>query len=68
MAALGPGAELDGRFRIVERRGAGSMGVVFRAEDIWLGRPVAIKIVDTMSAADEAVSRSFQQEARSLAQ
>ena len=44
------------------------MGVVYRAEDIWLGRAVAIKMVDPAYAADEAASRYFQQEARSLAQ
>lgn len=44
------------------------MGVVYRAEDIWLGRAVAIKMVDTAYAADEAASKYFQQEARSLAQ
>jgi serine/threonine-protein kinase len=65
---LGPGTEVDGRYRIVERRGAGSMGIVYRAEDIWLDRPVAIKMVDAAYEADEAASRQFQQEARSLAQ
>ena len=44
------------------------MGVVYRAEDIWLGRAVAIKMVDPAYAADEAASKHFQQEARSLAQ
>ncbi len=44
------------------------MGVVYRAEDIWLGRAVAIKIIDPAYAADEATAKYFQQEARSLAQ
>ena len=44
------------------------MGVVYRAEDIWLGRAVAIKMVDAAYAADESASKHFQQEARSLAQ
>ena len=68
MSSLEPGTEIDGRYKIVERRGAGSMGVVFRAEDIWLGRPVAIKMVDPAYAADEAAGKYFKQEARSLAQ
>ena len=67
-ASLEPGSEVEGRYRIVERLAAGSMGVVFRAEDIWLDRPVAIKVVDQTFAADELAARSFQQEARSLAQ
>ncbi len=44
------------------------MGVVYRAEDIWLGRAVAIKMVDPAYAADEAAGKHFQQEARALAQ
>ena len=69
MSVLGPGSELDGRYRIVERRGAGSMGVVYLAEDIWLNRPVAIKMIDTAHAGDEEASaKAFWQEARSLAQ
>src|SRR5688572_30898473 len=44
------------------------MGIVFRGEDIWLGRPVAIKIVDPAQSEDEGAAKSFVQEARSLAQ
>lgn len=44
------------------------MGVVYRADDIWLDRPVAVKVVDPQLAFDEAAARSFQQEARALAQ
>jgi eukaryotic-like serine/threonine-protein kinase len=66
--ALGPGSEVDGRFRILEKRGSGSMGVVFRAEDIWLGRAVAIKMIDAAYAGDESTSKYFHQEARALAQ
>lgn len=65
---LGPGAEIDGRYRIVERRGAGSMGVVFLAEDIWLSRAVAIKMIDATQAGDESSAKYFWQEARALAQ
>lgn len=44
------------------------MGVVYLAEDIWLNRPVAIKIIDAANAGDEASTKMFGQEARSLAQ
>lgn len=68
MSTLGPDAEIDGRYRIIERKAAGSMGVVFLAEDIWLSRSVAIKMIDAAQAGDEASAKMFWQEARALAQ
>jgi serine/threonine-protein kinase len=44
------------------------MGVVYLAEDIWLSRPVAIKMIDAAQAEDESSAKYFWQEARSLAQ
>lgn len=44
------------------------MGVVFLAEDIWLNRAVAIKMIDAAQAGDEASAKYFWQEARALAQ
>ena len=44
------------------------MGVVFLAEDIWLSRAVAIKMIDAAQAGDEASAKYFWQEARALAQ
>ncbi|HRI07502.1 MAG TPA: serine/threonine-protein kinase, partial [Nannocystaceae bacterium] len=39
------GDEVGGRFRLVRRAGAGGMGVVFHADDLERGGPVAVKIV-----------------------
>ena len=57
---------IDGRYRVLGRVGAGSMGVVLRAEDLFLERPVAIKIVD--HTADPSVGQRFVKEAQALAQ
>ena len=58
--------ETLGRYRIVERLGAGGMGVVYRAEDPRLERDVAIKILNEDSVSDQKALLRFRQEARAL--
>jgi serine/threonine protein kinase len=56
-----------GGFRILKILGHGGMGVVFHAEDLKLGRRVAIKAMLPHLAGSQAAQRRFLREARAAA-
>ncbi|MCP3917203.1 MAG: protein kinase [bacterium] len=61
------GRVLRDRYRILGRLGAGAMGVVYHAEDLELGRPVALKVLRSDFLAGAEAEARFTREAEVLA-
>ncbi|MBS2028260.1 MAG: protein kinase [Deltaproteobacteria bacterium] len=59
--------QVIGHFRVVDRLGEGGMGVVYRAEDMKLRRPVALKVMPPEIARNPELRARFLREARALA-
>ena len=59
-----PGVRRIGRYRILEELGRGGQGVVYRAVDDELDRPVAVKLLTGVNALDEDALTRFLREAR----
>jgi serine/threonine-protein kinase len=59
-----PGTLLNQRYRIVNVIGRGGMGEVFRANDLILGQPVALKFLPPEMAKDEQTLNRFRNEVR----
>ena len=58
---------LNGRYRVIDRIGSGGMSVVYRAQDLSLGRIVAVKVLHESLTNDEGFLRRFQREAHAAA-
>jgi eukaryotic-like serine/threonine-protein kinase len=65
--SIAPGTLVDGRYRIVSRVGSGGMADVYCADDIQLGRRVAVKLLHERFARDEEFVERFRREASSAA-
>jgi serine/threonine protein kinase len=56
--------QILGHYRIESKLGEGGMGVVFKAQDTHLDRPVAIKVLPAEAVANAERKRRFVQEAK----
>jgi serine/threonine-protein kinase len=63
-----PGAVLDNRYRIIGLLGKGGMGEVYRADDLRLGQPVALKFLPDSVGNDSARLAQFHNEVRAARQ
>ncbi len=59
-----PGTVLGGRYRLVGLLGKGGMGEVYRADDLTLGQPVALKFLPSAVEGDEERLERFFSEVR----
>src|ERR1700740_1983837 len=62
-----PAVQQLGDFRILHEVGRGGMGVVYEAEQVSLGRHVALKVLTKNLVADAKHRRRFEREAKAAA-
>lgn len=59
-----PGRLLASRYRIIALLGKGGMGEVYRADDLTLGQPVALKFLPDEAARDQSLLERFKNEVK----
>ncbi len=62
-----PAGTVGGAYRVMHQLSCGATGVVYRGEDIALGRPVAIKVLRSDLARNRPLVERFRREAQVLA-
>src|SRR5207302_9107455 len=62
-----PAVQQLGDFRILREVGKGGMGIVYEAEQVSLGRHVALKLLPKSVLVDARAKRRFEREAKSAA-
>jgi serine/threonine protein kinase len=60
------GLLVAGKYKLLERIGVGGMSEVYRAENILIGRTVALKLLHPERAGDQNLTRRLFQEAQSV--
>jgi serine/threonine protein kinase len=61
------GQTIAGKYQIIQKIGEGGMGVVYKAQDTKLDRPVALKFLPSEMTRDPASNKRFIQEAKAAA-
>ncbi len=61
------GTVLNGRYEILEKLGGGGMAVVYKARDVYLSRPVSLKILRPQFSHDAEFLARFRREAQAVA-
>lgn len=59
--------QMIGKYRLLEKRGEGGFGVLYKAEDTFIERVVALKLLHTQYVTNERLSSWFRREARAMA-